>query len=175
MPFDCCPALLNEVLLDWYRSEADVDWQTEHREPFERQRGMRPEVELADEAVRYLKGSLLQCRSDPRPFFDLYQTSWFKAYVTLQELMTAIAIDSWGRPAPGTIGEVAPRSGVNERPVPRSAGRLILLSTTDAPGARLILLDGYRRSERLIDEALAMPIPVFWGVCEQLAEWDYYR
>jgi hypothetical protein len=176
MPFDSRPSALDEVLLDWYHSEANVDWQRRHRERFERQRGMRTEVDLAGEAIRHLKGALLQCRTNPAPFFDLYPTSWFKAHVTLEELETTIAIDSWGHPAPGTVGELARRvPRVSAGPVLESASRLILLSTTADRDARLILLDGYRRSSRLIQNAFDAPIPVLWGVCEQLVEWDYYR
>jgi hypothetical protein len=176
MPFDCRPVSLDEVLLEWYRSEAKVDWQREHRESFERQRGQRSESDLASAAVRKIKGALLQCRTSSRPFFEAYPTSWFSGYVTVPELASSVAIDCWGTPAPATVAHFALEATRVITPLVREfPKRVIVLSMTEAPDARLILLDGYRRSSRLIESGGVVPIPVFWGVCAQLSEWDYYR
>jgi hypothetical protein len=180
MPTERRPVTQEQVLLDWYRSERDVDWQREHRLPFEQWRVGRAEQDIGNEGIRFLKGALLQCRSRPEPFFDAYPTVWFTAQMTSRELADATAIDCWGPAAPKTVRETVARVArlrdIDRRG--RANGgehRLIVVSTHDAPNAKLILLDGYHRSASLIRANVPAPICVYWGICPQLTDWDYYR
>jgi hypothetical protein len=99
--------------------------------------------------------------------------------VTRRELADATAIDCWGPAMPKTVREtvatVARLRDIDRRG--RSGGcehRLLVVSVESTPHARLILLDGYHRSASLIlTEARA--IPVYWGICAQLTDWDHYR
>jgi len=176
MPFDPSPVGQDDVLLDWYRSEANVDWQREYRASIEQAHQRRTEIELANQGIRFLKGALLQCRSRRDAFFDAHPTLWLKAYVTLEELARSAAIDAWGPPAARTVGEAALQTTRLIAAVPRpSTHRLIVLSTIQAPDAQLHLLDGYRRSSSLLRAEAKSPVPDYWAVCPELTDWDYYR
>lgn len=97
----------DEVLLDWYRSEAGVEWQREHRTPFEQSRVGQPEVTLAREGVRFLRYHLIKCKSAPTPFFDLHPTSWLAAETNIAELAATTAIDCWNLPQCWTVGDIS--------------------------------------------------------------------
>lgn len=178
MPFDAKHISQDEVLLQWYRSEATVDWQREHREELERGRQGRSEIEVANEGVRYLRGALLQCRSSREAFFDAHATSWFEAKISLEELAKAAAIDSWGLRDCHTVLEASGRRQFLRGAMVSSncwESPLIVVSQTPEAATALVLLDGYRRSAVLLHERTLDEISVHWGVCAGLTDWDYFR
>lgn len=180
MPTERRPVLQEEVLLDWYRSEREVEWQREHRFRFERERMSSTEQEIGNQGIRLLKRALLQCRSTPEAFFDAHPTAWFAAQVTRRELADATAIDCWGPAMPKTVRETV-ASVARLRDIDRRGGlggrehRLLVVSIEGTPQARLILLDGYHRSASLILADKPRAIPVYWGICAKLTDWDHYR
>lgn len=170
------PVRQSEVLLEWYRSEQDVDWQREHRESFERERRGQNTEELAADGVRLLKGALLQCRSTPQAFFDVHPTAWYATEISPAALAEATPIDQWGAFRSDSVRElvaVLPRLQRSKLSVPQLRHRLIVVSQSEQ--GKLLLLDGYRRSAGLLRANGADAIPVYWGICSQLADWDYYR
>jgi hypothetical protein len=170
------PVSQDEVLLSWYRSERDVDWQKEHRRPFEQARPDCREQDVANEGIRYLRGALLQCRSTTEPFFDVYATAWFAVEITLDELAGATAVDCFGLASCRTVRDVAGILPALRRTRTSVATlKYPLLVVSESQDAKLLLLDGYNRAAGLIHSNETSPIPAYWGVCENLRHWDYHR
>jgi len=171
------PVSQDEVLLDWYRSEAARPDQQRHRVPFEAQNRGLIEQELANSGIRYLRGMLFRKKSTGNGiFFDDYPLAWFKTAVSVRSLASATAIDCWGMPHCRTVGDVArlvpelaqlriAASQINHRPV---------LVAADAK-AQPVLMDGYHRAAGLINSAEAASIPIFFGVGAGVTDWFFHR
>jgi hypothetical protein len=128
------------------------------------------------EALRYIRGALLQCRWPQAAFFDVWKTAWCTASVTLDELkrLKAINCGDWD-PNWMTVEDVA-NNEPTLKTLRRNAGafaRLIVIA--DQIGTEAFLLDGYHRAAGLIHSGSNEPIPVYPGRCENLAGWAFYR
>ena len=166
----------HEVLVEWYRSEQDVDWQREHRKSFERGRPGESIEELAGDGVRMLKGALLQCRSSPQAFFDVHPTAWYATEITLAALAEATPIDQWGPFRCESVKQLVAalhRLQGSKLLAHQLKHRLILVSQSEQ--GKLLLLDGYRRAAGILRANGSGTIPIYWGICPQLPNWDYYR
>jgi hypothetical protein len=164
------------VLADWFRSEDDGRHTAEVRSNIDRIKAGKPGQSGSADALRYIRGALLQCRWPQAAFFDVWRTAWCAASVTLDELkrLRAINCDDWD-PNWITVEDVArnePTLKTLQR-IPGALARLIVIA--DQTGTEAFLLDGYHRAAGLINNGSTDPIPVYLGRCENLAGWAFYR
>lgn len=126
--------------------------------------------------MRLFRGALLQCRSTPEAFFDVHPTTWYRTEISLTTLAELIPIDQWGPFRCDSLRELAVTLPHLQRSKPLGGDlQHCLIIVSESQNGKLLLLDGYRRAACLLRAKQARFVPVHWGICAELSDWDYYR
>jgi hypothetical protein len=174
MTFATTPVTMEEVLLDWYRSESER-WK-DHRLAYEKANPGLNETQLAGDSLRNYRAPLFNRKStNSGVFFDELPTTWLKADVEVGVLAEAIPMNCWGMPDARSVEALV--SGHNELrniKVTRDQLKHRPILATKSVQARPMLLDGYHRVAGLINANEQRLIPVFYCVCERIDDWHFY-